>query len=158
MFRRFVCFLAAACAVSGAVRSVQITERAPVLNGTYERIVGRVHFGMNPKLAANRIVRDLDLAQLNAARRGGKRRRFLHPATHRPRKEQRNRALRSLEPRRQGHVEPLQPGARRQRFRRRMGDEAGLHAGVARLGVGHPRLEPYRAAFHRAALSRGCAD
>ncbi|MGA7237341.1 MAG: alpha/beta hydrolase domain-containing protein [Bryobacteraceae bacterium] len=67
MVRRFVCFLAAACSASGAVRNVQITERAPVLSGAYERIVGRAHFGMNPKVAANRIVRDLDLAQLNAA-------------------------------------------------------------------------------------------
>ena len=50
-----------------AVRSVEIIERTPVLNGTYERISGRVHFGMNPKLAANRIVRDLGLAQLDAA-------------------------------------------------------------------------------------------
>jgi hypothetical protein len=67
MVRRFVCFLAAACAASAAVRSVQITERTPVLGGAYERIVGRVHFGMNPKLGANRIVRDLEWAQLNAA-------------------------------------------------------------------------------------------
>ena len=43
MFRRFVCFLAAACAASAAVRSVQITERTPVLDGAYERIVGRVY-------------------------------------------------------------------------------------------------------------------
>lgn len=38
-----------------------------MLAGAYERIAGRVHFGINPKLAANRIVRDLELAQLNAA-------------------------------------------------------------------------------------------
>lgn len=67
MFRRFVCFLAATCAASAAVRSIQITERKPVLDGAYEDVVGRAHFGMNPKVAANRIVRDLDLAQLNAA-------------------------------------------------------------------------------------------
>jgi hypothetical protein len=67
MVRRIFCFLAAAWAAGAAVRSIQITERTPVLEGAYERIVGRVHFGMNPKLAANRIVCDLDLAQLNAA-------------------------------------------------------------------------------------------
>jgi hypothetical protein len=59
--------LVLAGAGSAAVRSVEIAERTPVLDGSYERIVGRVHFGMNPALVANRIVRDLELAQLNAA-------------------------------------------------------------------------------------------
>ncbi|HEX3876801.1 MAG TPA: alpha/beta hydrolase domain-containing protein [Bryobacteraceae bacterium] len=67
MIRKACCFFAALCAASAAVRSVQITERTPILNGAYERVTGRVHFGMNPKAPANRIVRDLDLAQLNAA-------------------------------------------------------------------------------------------
>src|SRR5260370_10639605 len=72
MIRRYLCLLALgllalAGAAGAAVRSVELAGRALVLDGTYERIVGRVHFGMNPKLAANRIVRDLDLAQLNAA-------------------------------------------------------------------------------------------
>jgi hypothetical protein len=67
MVRRLLCFFATACVAGAAVRSFQISERTPVLNGAYERIVGRVHFGMNPKLAANRIVRDLDLARVNAA-------------------------------------------------------------------------------------------
>ena len=72
MIRRYLCLLALgllalAGAAGAAVRSVEIAGRTLVLDGTYERIVGRVHFGMNPKLAANRIVRDLDLAQLNAA-------------------------------------------------------------------------------------------
>ena len=66
MIRRYLCVLALASTAGAAVRSVEITERTPVLHGAYERIVGRVHFGMNPKLAANRIVRDLDLAQLDA--------------------------------------------------------------------------------------------
>ena len=67
MFGRFLCFLALVGVTSAAVRSVQIDQRAPLLGGAYERIEGRVRFGMNPKLPANRIVRDLDLAQLNAA-------------------------------------------------------------------------------------------
>jgi hypothetical protein len=54
-------------ASSAAVRSVEIAERTPVLDGSYQRIAGRVHFGMKPRIDANRIVRDLDLAQLNAA-------------------------------------------------------------------------------------------
>jgi hypothetical protein len=58
----------------GAVRSVEIAERGVILGGqkfggvgAYERIVGTVHFALNPKLAANRIVRDLDFAATNAA-------------------------------------------------------------------------------------------
>jgi hypothetical protein len=62
------------CVSQGAVRSVEITERSVILNGqtfggvgAYERIVGKVHFGLNPKLAANQIVRDLGLAELDTA-------------------------------------------------------------------------------------------
>jgi Alpha/beta hydrolase domain len=67
MFRFSIGLLALAAAAHSALRSVEIAERAPVLQGAYERIVGRVHFGMKPTLAANRIVRDLDLAEVNAA-------------------------------------------------------------------------------------------
>jgi hypothetical protein len=67
MIHRYFCILTLVGAASAAVRSVEITERTSVLDGAYERIAGRVHFGMNPKLAANRIVCDLELAQLNAA-------------------------------------------------------------------------------------------
>ncbi|MFY9726689.1 MAG: alpha/beta hydrolase domain-containing protein [Bryobacteraceae bacterium] len=67
MVRRYLCLLALAGAGSAAVRSVEISERTPVLDGVYELIVGRAHFGMNPKLTANRVVRDLELAQLDAA-------------------------------------------------------------------------------------------
>ena len=72
MVRRSLCFLLPgflflAGIGSAAVRSIEITARAPILDGAYERVVGRVHFGMNPQLAANRIVRDLDLAQLDSA-------------------------------------------------------------------------------------------
>jgi Alpha/beta hydrolase domain len=67
MLRLSVTLLALAAAASSAVRSVEITARTPVLDGAYQRIVGRVHFVLKPSLEANRIVRDLDLAQLNPA-------------------------------------------------------------------------------------------
>jgi hypothetical protein len=51
---------------SAAVRSVEILDRTPVPQG-YERIVGRVRFGANPKLSANRLIRDIDLAPVNHA-------------------------------------------------------------------------------------------
>jgi len=61
-------------AAQGAVRSVEIVERSVILDGqafgaagAYQRIVGKVRFGLDPKLAANRIVRDLDFAAANAA-------------------------------------------------------------------------------------------
>src|ERR1035438_3175129 len=67
MLRLSLILLAVTAAASAAVRSIEIAERAPVLDSTYRRIVGRVHFGMKPSVEANRMVRDLDLAQLNAA-------------------------------------------------------------------------------------------
>ena len=67
MFRLYLCVLALVSSAAAAVRSVEIRERTPVLGGTYERITGRVHFGLKPALAANRLVRDLELARLNAA-------------------------------------------------------------------------------------------
>jgi hypothetical protein len=63
---RILCFVVLASQAPAAVRSVEITARTPIVAG-YERITGRVHFGLNPKLAANRIVRDLEFAPLNAA-------------------------------------------------------------------------------------------
>jgi hypothetical protein len=49
-----------------AVRTIEIAERTPVAAG-YERIAGRVHFGLDSKLPANRLVRDLEFAPLNTA-------------------------------------------------------------------------------------------
>ena len=64
---RFVLLVALTARITpGAVRKVEIVERKPVSNG-YERIVGRVHFGVDPKLAANRIIRDLEFAPLDRA-------------------------------------------------------------------------------------------
>src|SRR5580658_9871450 len=65
MHRLLCCFLLASLAPA-AVRSIEIAVRTPVAAG-YERITGRVHFGLNPKLPANRIVRDLEFAPLNSA-------------------------------------------------------------------------------------------
>ncbi len=62
---RFAAFLALTLASHAAVRRVEILERTPVAN-QYERITGRVYFGADPKLPANRIVRDLEFAPVNA--------------------------------------------------------------------------------------------
>jgi hypothetical protein len=56
-----------------AVKSVHTTERTDVLggklfgkSGAYERVIGKVHFTVDPKAAANRIITDIDLAPRNA--------------------------------------------------------------------------------------------
>jgi hypothetical protein len=65
--RRLLCLiLLTAIFAPAAVRRIEIAARAPIAAG-YERITGRVYFGLNPKLPANRIVRDLEFAPLNAA-------------------------------------------------------------------------------------------
>ena len=61
-------------ATQAAVRSVAIAGRGIILDGqafgaagAYERIHGQVRFGLDPALAANRMVRDLDFAAVDAA-------------------------------------------------------------------------------------------
>ncbi len=61
-------------AVSAGVTHIDILERQDVLNGVpagaagpYERIRARVHFAVDPKNAADRIITDIDLAPRNNA-------------------------------------------------------------------------------------------
>ena len=69
--------LAIACLLfarlAGEVTGIDVVERSAVLDGkafgatgAYERIKGRVHFALDPKLPANAIIRDLGLARTNA--------------------------------------------------------------------------------------------
>ncbi|MEK7753589.1 MAG: alpha/beta hydrolase domain-containing protein, partial [Acidobacteriota bacterium] len=58
--------------LAAGVREIQITGRSDVLNGEamgaagpYQRIVAKAHFAVDPKLAANRIISDIDLAPRN---------------------------------------------------------------------------------------------
>jgi hypothetical protein len=54
-------------AATAAVTRVEVTERGavPAFHG-YERIVGKIHFAVDPKLAANHIITDIDLAPKNS--------------------------------------------------------------------------------------------
>src|SRR3954462_2727114 len=61
---RFAALFALILTANAAVRRVEVVERVPVEHG-YERLSGRVHFGVDPKLPANRIVRDLEYAPVN---------------------------------------------------------------------------------------------
>ncbi len=57
--------LAAWCA-QAAVTRVEITERTDLPTVNYERIVGKIYFAVDPKLANNQIIRDISLAPVNA--------------------------------------------------------------------------------------------
>ena len=55
-----------------AVTSVELVDRSDVLDGAsfgsagpYERIIAKVHFAVDPKVQANRIIADIDLAPRN---------------------------------------------------------------------------------------------
>lgn len=65
MLRRAFCFLLPLIA-SAAVTRVEIASRADLPIDNYERITGKVYFAVDPKLAANRIIADIDLAPRNA--------------------------------------------------------------------------------------------
>jgi len=65
-------FCISGTAVADVVR-IEITEQTPVVDGRafgavgpYVRIVGRVHFAVDPALTANRAITDIDLAPRNA--------------------------------------------------------------------------------------------
>ncbi len=74
MLPRIVLGTALVCASAfPAVTRVELTERSGVLEsapqgsaGPYERIIAKAYFAVDPKLAPNRIIADLDLAPRNA--------------------------------------------------------------------------------------------
>jgi len=83
MFRKYIVakYIAAgalaaslvANAAEARVTSLEIQHREPVLSGksfggagAYEKLVGKVHFALDPKLAINKSIVDLDLAPKNA--------------------------------------------------------------------------------------------
>ena len=67
MLRLLLATLLFASTASAAVTRVDIIERGE-LSGypSYERVVGRIHFAIDPQLAANRLIVDIDLAPRNA--------------------------------------------------------------------------------------------
>ena len=67
MRRLLLATLLFAATASAAVTRVDMIERGE-LSGypSYERVVGKIHFAVDPKLAANRRIVDIDLAPRNA--------------------------------------------------------------------------------------------
>ena len=72
MLRRIsLCTFVFACTSFAAVTSVELVERTDYADGPYEKIVAKVHFAVDPKLPANRIIADIDLAPRNENGNGG---------------------------------------------------------------------------------------
>src|SRR5262249_5467142 len=68
MFRLATAFVLISCAVARAeVTRVDVARRADVGISGYEKIVGTIHFAVDPKAPRNRLVVDLDKAPVNAA-------------------------------------------------------------------------------------------
>src|SRR3954465_6363876 len=69
----FTLFLALGRPGGAGVVRIEVTERTDVVMpnqanaaGPYERVVGKVHFAVDPKLPANRLISDIDYAPRNA--------------------------------------------------------------------------------------------
>ncbi|MEO5961545.1 MAG: hypothetical protein ABIZ49_08595, partial [Opitutaceae bacterium] len=62
IFAGFFCFLALSAAGVAEVMRVEIAKRADIGTSGYEKITGTIHFAVDPKLAANRVIADLDQA------------------------------------------------------------------------------------------------
>ena len=60
------CALLLLIAHTAAAEVVRIDVRRRDDSGTHERVIGRVHFAIDPKLPANRAIADIDLAAKNA--------------------------------------------------------------------------------------------
>ena len=70
MLRKLVLVLVAAGVLSAGVVRIEVASRADVLGGeefgsagAYEKIVGKVHFAVDPANANNKIIADIDTTE-----------------------------------------------------------------------------------------------
>lgn len=63
---RRLCLFVLPILVHAAVTHVEITQRADYPRGNYEEITGKIYFAVDPNLAANKIIVDLDRAPRDA--------------------------------------------------------------------------------------------
>jgi len=64
--RRNILFLLILCTIaSAAVTRIEVTGRTDIPGFNYERVTGKAYFAVDPKLAANRRIADIDLAPRN---------------------------------------------------------------------------------------------
>ncbi len=66
MPRHFAAVFFAAGLAHAAVTRVEITQRSDVPVVDYQQIAGKIYFAIDPKLPANRIITDIDLAPRNS--------------------------------------------------------------------------------------------
>ena len=66
MIKRLLPFLAAVAFVNAGVVRVEVSDRSDIPVAGYEKVTGKVHFAVDPKLAANQIITDIDRAPRNA--------------------------------------------------------------------------------------------
>lgn len=134
-----------------AVTRVDVIERDDVLQGAsfgsagaYERIVGKAYFAVDPKVPANRIIADINLAPRNAE---GKVEFSADLYILKPRDPAKSNGTAIIEISNRGgkgllNMFDLAAGSGDPRTSADFGDnfllEAGLHAGLDRLGVGCP--------------------
>ena len=64
---RVLAFLVTCSLARAEVTRVEISQRAEIGASGYEKITGTIHFAVDPKLAVNRVIADLDRAPRNAA-------------------------------------------------------------------------------------------
>ena len=64
-FRVFILACLLTSLASAAVTAIEITEKSSVPGG-YEKLVGTARFAVDPKLAANKIISDIEYGPLNA--------------------------------------------------------------------------------------------
>ena len=120
-----------AASLGAEVTRVDIQRREDVLGGKsfgsagpYEKLIGRVHFAVDPDNPRNKIIVDLDKAPKNAAGQGRVLVGPLHHQAERPGARQRRRLLRHRQSREQAAAPCVQPRRRigrshhRSRFRR----------------------------------------
>jgi hypothetical protein len=67
MFHRFAALLLVVSSSQAALVRVEIASRADIPGTVYERIIGRAYFAVDPDLAVNRAVVDIDKAPRNAS-------------------------------------------------------------------------------------------
>src|SRR6266404_8195520 len=74
LMKIFVLAMCLAPAMPAGVLRIELSERSDVLGGKafgeagpYERLIGKAYFAVDPKLAANKIIADIDKAPRNAS-------------------------------------------------------------------------------------------
>jgi hypothetical protein len=100
MFGRTLLSALLCASLHAAVTKVDIASRTDLATHNYETITGKIHFAVDPKLPANKIITDIELAPRNAQGLVEFSADRLRHATQGSRQIERHRVARNLESRR----------------------------------------------------------